>query len=265
MKVEIAVVIPCLNNLKGLQTSIASVQSRHATAVVVIDDGSKPPFQEAQLTLFLKENIALYLLTNEQNLGIERSLNKGLQFAKEELGCTYIARLDAGDTCHPDRLSIQADFLAQHPDVYLVGSWVDMVDLQQQPLFTFTAPAQHEKIASQMYINNCFLHPSVMFKTAAIDKIGYYSLNYPAAEDYEYFFRFVKTFKVAILEQVLLVCEHHPKGISMTKRKVQIKSRNKVILHYFNYSLPAFIGLVKNCVFLMLPYSWITWAKKKLY
>jgi glycosyltransferase involved in cell wall biosynthesis len=265
MRVDIAVVIPCYNNLEGLQKSIASVQSHFTTAVVVIDDGSQPPLNTAQLAPYLQDQVALHVLTNTTNAGIERSLNKGLQFAKEELGCQFIARLDAGDTCHPKRLDAQAEFLREEKEVYLVGSWVDMVDPQQKHLFTFTAPTRHEKIASQMYIANCFLHPSVMFKTAAIDTLGYYSLEYKAAEDYEYFFRFVKTFKVAILDQVLLTCEHHPNGISMTKRNVQIKSRNKVILHYFNFSLPAFIGLVKNCVFLMLPYSWISWAKKKLY
>ncbi|GAA4298951.1 glycosyltransferase [Nibribacter koreensis] len=265
MNAEIAVILPCFNNLAGLQKSVASVQSQRKTAVVVIDDGSLPKVEPEQLMPFLKPGVTLHLLTNIQNAGIEKSLNRGLQFAKEELGCLFLARLDAGDTCHPERLDQQAAFLQERPKVFLVGSWVDMVDPAQKHLFTFTAPTGHERIASQMYINNCFLHPSVMFKASAIDTLGYYSLDFPAAEDYEYFFRFVKQYQVAILDQVLLTCEHHPNGISMTKRTVQIKSRNKVILHYFNYSPAAFIGLVKNCVFLMLPYSWVSWAKKKLY
>lgn len=262
---EIAVVLPCYRNTHGLLSSLKSIKCAYKTAVIVIDDGSPSPPSEQLLRSSLAVDVSLYYLLNETNQGIEDSLNRGLRFAKETLHTKYIARLDAGDTCHPERFNIQKEYLDQHPDIALLGSWVNVVDINRNHLFVFSAPANHEQIARQMYIKNCFIHPTVMFRTSAIDIIGYYSKDFKAAEDYEYFFRFIKQLKVTILDKVLLSYELNPSGISLSKRKLQIKSRNKVIHHYFEFHKEAIIGLMKNYVFLFLPYPFVTWVKKKIF
>lgn len=262
---DIAVVLPCYNNTDGLVASLKSIKSTYKTAVIVIDDGSISPPLEDLLRKSLSPDISLFCFFNEKNFGIEDSLNKGLAFAKDTLNATYIARLDAGDTCHPERLNIQKDYLDQHSDIALLGTWANLKDMQGNHMFVFSAPTSHEKIARQMYINNCFIHPSVMFRTVAIDTVGYYSKDYKAAEDYDYFFRFIKKMKVAILNQALLTIEVNPDGISLRKRKTQIRSRNKVIYQHFEFHKEAMFGLTKNAAFLLLPYPLVTWAKKKFY
>jgi hypothetical protein len=139
------------------------------------------------------------------------------------------------------------------------------VDMEGRYQFTFSTPTSHEKISKKMFLTNCFIHPAVMFRASAIDVLGYYPLEYKAAEDFAYFFRFVKEMKVAVLDQVLLTCEMNPSGISIQKRKIQVKSRLRVILANFNYHPYAFLGLVKDVSFLVLPHQFVTWVKKAFY
>ena len=55
-----------------------------------------------------------------------------------------------------------------------------------------------------MHMNSCFPHPSVMFRTCILKDIGFYSTGYPAAEDYEFFFRISKKFRVSNIDEVLI-------------------------------------------------------------
>tara|TARA_Y100000758_G_C15715118_1_gene298713 strand:+ start:62 stop:490 length:429 start_codon:yes stop_codon:yes gene_type:complete len=57
-------------------------------------------------------------IIHQENLGISRSLNKGINLSKSEL----IARLDADDYALPQRLEKQIAFMEQHPKVVLCGS-----------------------------------------------------------------------------------------------------------------------------------------------
>ena len=51
-------------------------------------------------------------LRNSKNLGIVKTLNKGINPAKGK----YIARMDAYDVMLGNRLQLQVDFLEQNPD-----------------------------------------------------------------------------------------------------------------------------------------------------
>jgi glycosyltransferase involved in cell wall biosynthesis len=64
------------------------------------------------------------LLVNPANLGLARSLNRGLGAAR---GC-YIARQDVDDISEPMRLARQVAFLDEHPEVALVGTWYTEID-----------------------------------------------------------------------------------------------------------------------------------------
>jgi hypothetical protein len=114
-----------------------------------------------------------------------------------------------------------------------------------------------------MFLNSQFIHPSVMLRTRAIDTIGYYSVDFPAAEDYAYFFLFVKHYQTANIPQFLIDYEVNPHGISLQKRKRQIASRLKVILRHFDFSFYAFYGVVRNALIYILPYRLIEALKKR--
>ena len=261
MKPDICVLIPHYNNIEGLETSLASISDEEPVDVLIVDDGSyiKPDVEELKRKFsYISDIIVIF---NNKNRGIEHVLNDGLKYIKDA-GYKYIARLDCGDVCFPERFKIQKEFLEQNPDIYLVGSWVEFVDVRGKSLFVFRPPTVYREIRKKMFINNMFIHPVVMFRTKVIEEVGFYPTNYKNAEDYAYFFRISKRFKVANIDRVLLKCEVNPKGLSLSKRKQQIKSRLRVIHDNFDFSIYAFYGLLRNSILYFSPYFLVELLKR---
>ena len=263
---NIIVIIPHYNNLEGLNKSLQSISDLTPVDVLIIDDGSKQDQKPSLKNLEVRyPNIhTIIYLDNTKNRGIEYVLNDGLKYAQEH-AYTYIARLDCGDICHPDRFKLQKEFLDNHPDIYLVGSWVSFVDMQGKEIFQFRPKTNQQEIEKKMYFSNQFAHPAVMFRTKSIGKIGNYSLNKKAAEDYDYFFRFVINFSTANIPKILLIYELNPNGISSKNRKQQIKSRIYVIVDNFRHNrIQAVGGLLYNILIYMAPYNFTRLIKRIL-
>lgn len=260
MNSDIIVLIPHYNNLPGLQNSLASIHFPSKIDVLVVDDGSSEKPDLEQLNSDFGDRLNLHLLFNQQNQGIEITLNNGLSYILSHMSARYIARLDCGDLCAPDRFTKQKAFLDANKDVYLIGSWVEFF-YQGKPVYTYKAPTNHQDIQNNMFLKCSFIHPSVMFRTAALKETGLYPLQYEAAEDYALFFKFVRRFRTHILPEALTFCELNPKGISRTKRTVQLKSKIRIILDNKSLSPYFLLGLGRSYLLLLLPYSIVAKAK----
>ena len=259
---DIAVLIPHFNNLVGLKKALDSISDLQPVDIIIVDDGStKKPSLKALKELYTRFD-DIHVLYSDINQGIEHALNIGLRYIKVQKKYNYIARLDCGDVCHPDRFKVQKSFLENNPDVYLVGAWADVVDMDGAYIFSIKHPTNHRKIKKGMFINSMFVHVSVMFRTEIINKIGYYPLNYKYAEDYAYFFKIVNNFVTGNIDCVLVTCEANPNGISLLKRRQQIKSRIAVIYCNFTFAKNAFWGLFRNVLLLATPYRCVFLIKK---
>ena len=69
-------------------------------------------------------------------MGLTESLNVGLRLARGK----YVARMDADDIAHPDRLALQVEFLNRHSDHVLVGSSYRLIDEHGKVLLTNVKP-----------------------------------------------------------------------------------------------------------------------------
>ena len=262
---DIAVLIPHYNNVKGLERSLASISDREPVDIIIVDDGSteKPDEQDLRMRYPLIPGIVCIQL--EQNQGIEHALNRGLAYIRSLHRHKYIARLDCGDTCHPDRFKVQKAFLDAHPAIYLAGTWTEFRDMEGKELFTKRYPADAKTLRKKIYLNNMFNHPSVMFRAEAVEKIGYYPTDFKYAEDYAFFFRFVRHFETANIPQVLTSYEVNPAGISLSKRRKQIESRIRIILGNWHWGVYPIWGLIRSAILYVMSYALVTRLKEALY
>lgn len=255
--------IPHYNNPMGLISSIASIQASEKIDIVVVDDGSiNRKIDETATRNALKskgEIIYLYLKKNE---GIEYALNAGLDYIVKKQQYQFIARLDCGDICLGNRFHIQETFLIENPDIKLVGSNAIAVNTEGKFLYNTIFPENSKEIENKMFINAMFLHPSVMFKAEVITVLGKYPTNYKAAEDYAFFFKIIKEFKTANLQEFLLQYEINSSGISFSKRKLQVWSRIRVIKDNFYLGFWPIYGILRNMILYILPNSLIQKIKR---
>ncbi|MEI7508258.1 MAG: glycosyl transferase family 2, partial [Flavobacterium sp.] len=89
-----------------------------------------------------------------------------------------------------------------------------------------------------------------------------YPTNYEAAEDYAYFFEIIKNFETANIQEFLIKYEITHDGISISKRKTQVKSRLRIIMKHFYFGFWPIYGLIRNFLLYIVPYSLILKIKK---
>ncbi|KAB7528669.1 glycosyltransferase [Flagellimonas olearia] len=260
---DIVVLIPHYNNFQGLLNSIKSIQENILIDVLIVDDGSTTNHIDENLLVLSKPDfVELDFIYLEQNKGIEHVLNLGLDKIKANTKYNYVARLDCGDLSQPNRLQIQKDYLDSNEEVGIVGSFVKFFDTDGNYVYNLEMPIDHGKIMRLMYVNAMFIHPTIMFKSKVLTKVGHYPTNYPAAEDYAFFFEILQHFKGGNIDEYLVHCELNPFGISMSRRKTQVRSRLRLILRYFKLGIYPIYGLIRNSIIYILPNSFILFLKK---
>ena len=150
--------------------------------------------------------------------GIVAALNVGISAAKGR----YIARMDADDICHPERLRLQAEYLDANAAVGLVASRVQFVgDRQAQRGLALFVDWTNElltpvDIARSRFVETPIIHPSVMFRRQLIQLHGgYHCGDFP--EDYELWLRWLdRGVQFAKLPQVLLEWTDRPDRLTRT-------------------------------------------------
>jgi glycosyltransferase involved in cell wall biosynthesis len=258
---RIAVLIPVYNEGGRLQETLESLRAQSVGfTAVLVDDGSTPPLSVD--TSAYDYPIVVHRMA--RNGGIETALNAGLELI-EARGFEFVARLDVGDRCAPTRLATQQGFLDGNPDVHLVGSDVEWRHDDGSLAFSLALPATHGEIARALHHTVCLIHPTVMFRTKVLRAVGRYSTEYPAAEDFEFFWRIAKRFQVANVSEVLLVTRYDRNGISVRRRRRQLRSKLRIQLENFRVAEPlSFVGVAKTLALMSVPYGGVVAIKRAL-
>jgi len=259
--VDFILLIPCLNNEKGLIDSIKSINyPPKKFKILIVDDGSSTPISEIKIIF---SNYFIEILRIENNKGILNALNTGLKHVQERNLFKYIARLDAGDTCHSDRFIKQIHFLDNNSEIALLGSWGRFENATKNKKYDYITQTTHDEIVKEMHSKCSFLHPTVVFRKEIIDTVGFYPGNFPHAEDYAYFWEVLKKHKAAVLPELLVNITVNDKNISSENYRKQLISRKRIIKQYSTYGFLKAKGLFLLTWKQLTPTFLIKWMKFK--
>jgi len=262
------ILIPHYNNLDGLEKSISSIHHAKGIDILVVDDGSLPsqtPDLE-ELQTVAADNSNVQLILSPENQGVASALNKGLDTILELNQYEFIARIDCGDTCVSNRFFLQENYLDQHAQIALVGSWVKWIDAESNnEVFKFKPACEHKKIKKRMSIKCNFIHPAVMFRSSVVKELGKYPDNYEAAEDYAYFFNISKNFETGNIPKYLTKVDYNKEGISIQNRRNQNLSKLKIIRNYGKKDIYKFYGVMYNLTLLLVPSKLVLFLKKNVF
>ena len=135
------------------------------------------------------------VVIRQERLGLVPSLNRGLAVSRAQL----VARLDADDIAKPQRLERQSQYLDNHPEIGLVGTWADKIDEQGSVKGALTPPTQSEELAALLTRTNPFVHSSVMMRKSVLQTVGFYRPAFQGAEDYDLWMRISEVTNIANL------------------------------------------------------------------
>lgn len=197
----ISVAIPFHNAERYLSYAILSVinQSYDDWELILVNDGSTDDSLEIA-TNYSKLDSRIRVLDDGTNRKLPYRLN---QIITESKG-TYIARMDADDVMHPERLQKQFNFLNENSDYDLVSTGLISIDNNNIVKgFRNINSVFHD--FSEVKLSYPIVHPSVMARIDWYHRNNY-SENYPRAEDFELWTRAItiRDFNMAILPDLLL-------------------------------------------------------------
>lgn len=166
----VTVLIPTFNRAQYLEKTIKSVlnQDYEKIEILVIDDGSS---DDTEFVVNKINNSKIKYFRNYKNLGLQKTLNKGLGLATGNL----IARLDDQDVwIDKSKITKQVDVFNKDPETVLVGVGVEVVNLAGELVNKFLLPETDKEIRDVILGKNVFIHSGVMFsKEKALAAGGY--------------------------------------------------------------------------------------------
>ncbi|WP_302476323.1 glycosyltransferase [Hymenobacter sp. UV11] len=222
-----SVIMPVYNAQQFLAEAIDSIllQSFTNFEFIIIDDCSgdcSPSIVQSY------DDPRIRFYRNEQNLGISHTLNRAISLASSDL----IARMDADDRSHPQRLQIQYDYLQAHPACAMVSCFVKVIAEDG----TFI---RQDAFDNAFYYYNltfiCWIyHSTVVYRKQAVQQVGLYTVPY--SEDFELFWQLSRRFIIANLSTVLLDYRETKQSLHQTIRKQEyLQAQQEQVLRNIRY------------------------------
>jgi glycosyltransferase involved in cell wall biosynthesis len=154
---HVSIVMPVYNAEQTLYAAIRSIvtQTHQNWELLILDDGST----DESLRIaggFCDDRIRI--LSDGLHLGIVARLNQALDEAKGE----YVARMDSDDISYPYRLEKQLSYLAQNPNVDLVGSLVLVFGSGGRAIGKRSLPERHDQICAKPIGGFPMQHPTYL-------------------------------------------------------------------------------------------------------
>jgi hypothetical protein len=200
--------------------------------LLVIDDASA---DGSAAVLGRVEDDRLRVIRNETNLGLTRSLVKGLAEARGR----YVARMDADDVALPDRLERQVAFMEAHPDVGILGGDCELIDVEGRPLGPATYATTDLEIRWRSLLANPFAHPTVMLRRDVLTRSGIsYDPAFRTAQDYDLWVRLLGVTRGANLGEPLLRYRMRH-GVTSRHRRSQLENHDAIALRSIRQQCPA--------------------------
>lgn len=240
--------------------SIWDDQTLKPDEIILVEDG---PLGEDlnEVVDRWKERLSdrLVLLYNEVNLGLTKSLNKGIKYVRSE----YIARMDSDDISDPLRFERQFNYLQEHRGIDVLGGALQEFNDENSNLNVRHYPLSPEQCREYIVKASPLAHPTVMMRRRIFDEGITYNEQYRTSQDIALWFELLsKGYSIANIPEVTILFRRDD---AVFKRRNRSKAINEFKIYMsgikrlygvytFAYLYPMF-----RLVFRLLPTFVVKW------
>jgi glycosyltransferase involved in cell wall biosynthesis len=215
---RVSVLMSVYDGERYLRQAIESVLHQVWTdfEFLIVNDGSTDNSRQIIASF---DDPRICLIDNPVNVGLTKSLNRGLLLARGEL----VARQDADDLSHPARLEQQVRFLDSHPGVALLGTQIRITNGKGRVLPSAGSwlPMSDTAVKWSLMFQNAFAHSAVMYRHDVVwDQMRGYDEGFVRSQDYDLWSRIAEKHAVRNLAEALVDCRRHPDSI-MARNEIQ--------------------------------------------
>ena len=236
---RVSVILPVYNADKTLYSAAKSCldQTYKDLELIIIDDGSTDRSAEISNSLVSSDPRASFIRCDE-NVGVSSAIEKGRRMASG----SFIARMDADDMSHPNRIKTQVEALDANRSLSGCGTSVRLMNAPRtDPGRGFSAYVSWlnglndvESLASQRFIDSPIANPSSMVRSSSLDMIGGFT-DPEWAEDYDLWLRFLdEGMKLINIPEVLFDWYDSPTRLTRSSDRYSLARFSQAKAHYIS-------------------------------
>jgi GT2 family glycosyltransferase len=159
------------------------------------------------------------VLFNEANIGVPRSLNRGLDCVTGDI----VFRNDDDDVPSVNRVARLMDHFARNPQCDLVYSYAAGIDAASGSRWVIRGPTDDATIKIELQKRNFIVHSTLALRTSAIRALGGYNTTFRYAQDYDLYLRAIRAGMIfGGVPEILIERFYHADAITVRNRWRQI-------------------------------------------
>jgi glycosyltransferase involved in cell wall biosynthesis len=197
LRPTVSILLPVWNAAATLPAALSSLerQTQPNWECLIVDDGSVDASRS--IARHFAERDRRFRLISRDHEGLIPSLNAGIELCTADL----VARMDADDWMHRNRLAHQVDLMTRSPSFEAVGCFVrvfpraslrDGRRAYERWLHSLTEP---ERLWRERFVECPIAHPTLMMRTKSLAELRYEDRGWP--EDYDLLLRLLRRGPVA--------------------------------------------------------------------
>jgi glycosyltransferase involved in cell wall biosynthesis len=197
---KISVVMPVYNAAPYLAESTGSIlnQTFRDFEFIIVNDGSTD--DTALILAKYEKSDARIRVYHQENQGTFAARNRGCRLARGK----YIATMDADDVSFPDRLEKQMEYIEQHQDIGILGTWICNIDNNGSLRGTWCPPTNAKMLQWTLFFGVCVAAPTVLMRRDVIEKVNFYTSGTTGIEDVDLWLRASSITEFGNVPEVLL-------------------------------------------------------------
>lgn len=232
-KFKISIITVNLNNIVGLEKTIASVleQTYKNFELVIIDGRSS----DGSVSVIEKHKEQLSFSLSEPDTGVYNAMNKGIKNASGE----YLLFLNSGDYFINENILENVSKEIDGTD--LIYGNIKLVEPSGKS-WTGVYPA---KLSFDHFVTGSLPHPASFIKKSLFDKVGLYDENLKICSDWKFFLNAVIMHEASYKRIDETIAVFHLDGLSSGKDSELIIAQEKeqVILANYPAQLSSFFNI----------------------
>lgn len=230
MSAKVSIILPYFNAVDTLDDAIASIvaQTCKDWELILVNNASTDRSPSIAAAWAAKD--VRVVLVEEPVQGVAAAMNTGMRMARG----TYIARMDADDISHPDRLDEQLEFMEQRSDIDVLATQVElrseleMSEGRQNFVMWQNTLLASEDLFLKRFVDAPVALPTLLFRQHLPERYGYFSTG-PVPEDFELWLRWMhQGVRFAKLPRPLLVERDHSGRLTRTHPNYSTESFDRV-------------------------------------
>lgn len=221
----VSILMPAWNAGETLESCLRSVQRQTETGweCIIVDDGSTD--ETGVIAGRFSRDDGRFRVVTLHHRGIVAALNAGLELCRG----IYIARMDADDLMHRERLRQQIDLMDRRRDLAAAGCHVRIFPRKGLGRGTLAYErwlngiASDELVRRELFVECPVCHPTLIARREVMSHLGYRDRGWP--EDYDLILRLIVSGNaVGMLRRRRLLWRHGPDRLSRSDDRYGVDS-----------------------------------------